>query len=376
MSAVVDRIRAEIERRGPIPFADFMAMAVAGEDGFYASAADRPTRSGDFLTAPELHPIFGAALSRHLAAAWERLGRPSPFTLLEYGAGSGTLALTIAAGLRADASPLAGALRFAPVELNPHRRAELEVRAAAVGLAVVDPAGADRAPIIGAILANEFLDALPVHVVEVRHGRILEAHVAVAPDGGFIEVLREPGTPAVARRLHALAASGATLAEGQRAELCLALDDWAAEVGRRLDRGIVVAIDYGAPAAELYGARRRAGTLMTYHRHAADGSPGAPFRDVGDRDITAHVDTTTLIRLLEERDLALLAETTLARYLVSCGLEDLLRREQAALVDMAAGLLLRSSVARLLDPRHLGAFRVVMAGRGLADPSLPIPLDG
>ncbi len=376
MSAVVDRIRAEIARRGPIPFAGFMAMAVAGEEGFYATAAERPTRSGDFLTAPELHPIFGAAVSRHLAAAWERLDRPAPFTLLEYGAGSGTLALAIAAGLRADRSDLADALRYAPVELNPHRRAELQGRAADAGLAVVDPAETDRTPMIGAVLANEFLDALPVHVVEVRQGRLLEVHVAMAPDGGFMEVLHEPSTPAIAGRLAALAVVGVTLAEGQRAELCLALDAWADEVGRRLGQGIVVVIDYGAPALDLYGARRQAGTLMTYRRHTADGSPGAPFGDVGERDITAHVDTTTLIRLLAARDIAPLAETTLARYLVGCGLEDLLRREQAALTDMSAGLLLRSSVARLLDPRHLGAFRVIVSGRGLSDPSLPIPLVG
>ncbi len=208
MSAVVDRIRAEIARRGPIPFADFMAMAVAGEDGFYTTAAERPTRSGDFLTAPELHPIFAAAVSRHLAAAWERLDRPSPFTLIEYGAGSGTLALAIAAGLRSDRSPLAEALRFAPVELNRHRRAELEERAAAAGLAVVDPAQADRTPVTGAVLANEFLDALPVHVVEVRDGRVLEGHVAVAPGGAFVEVLREPSTPAVAGALQRSRPSG------------------------------------------------------------------------------------------------------------------------------------------------------------------------
>ena len=169
-----DAIRAEIARRGPIPFADFMALALGhAEGGYYTAAAARPTRGGDFLTAPELHPVFGAALARQVAEAWERLGRPAPFTLIEYGAGAGTLALAILAGLRDDGSPLAGALVHAPVELNRHRLGELRTRAAAAGLPVVDPAGLDTAPTAGAVLANEFLDALPVHLLEVRDGRAL-----------------------------------------------------------------------------------------------------------------------------------------------------------------------------------------------------------
>ena len=125
-------------------------------------------------------------------------------------------------------------------------------------------------------------------------------------------------------------------------------------------------IDYGAPAPELYGPRRSAGTLMTYRGHAADGTPGAPYRDVGERDITAHVDTTTLARLLAEVGFDILGETTQAELLAGCGLEDLLERERGRATDMAGLLLLRSAVMRLLDPRHLGAFRAVLAGRGIA----------
>jgi SAM-dependent MidA family methyltransferase len=105
---------------------------------------------------------------------------------------------------------------------------------------------------------------------------------------------------------------------------------------------------------------------MTYRGHAADGSPGAPYRDIGERDITAHVDTTTLVRLLETAGLARLGETTQAELLVGCGLEDLLERERSRTVDAAALLLLRSAVMRLLDPRHLGGFRAVLAGRAIA----------
>jgi SAM-dependent MidA family methyltransferase len=366
-----DAIRAEIAAQGPIPFARFMALALGhATGGYYTGPRARPTRDGDFLTAPELHPVFGAALARQVAEAWERLGRPDPFTLGEYGAGAGTLALAIHAGLRDDRSPLADALVYAPIEMNAHRMAELEERAGAAGLPVVarraDPAGPDgAAPVAGAVLANEFLDALPVHVVEIHEGRPREVHVFVTAAGEFEELLLAPSTPAIAARLDALAAAGATFAEGQRAELCLELDEWVADVADTLSSGIVLVIDYGAPAPRLYGPRHRAGTLMTYRGHAADGSPDAPYRDIGERDITAHVDTTTLARLLDTAGFDVHGETTQAELLVGCGLEDLLERERTRAVDPAAALLLRSAVMRLLDPRHLGGFRAVLAGRGI-----------
>jgi SAM-dependent MidA family methyltransferase len=366
-----DAIRAEIATQGPIPFARFMVLALGHPDGgYYTGLQARPTRGGDFLTAPELHPVFGAALSRQVAEAWERLGRPDPFTLVEYGAGAGTLALAIHAGLREDRSPLADALVYAPIELNPHRLAELEERAASAGLPLVaarsdlaQPGGAVQ--VAGAVLANEFLDALPVHVVEIHEGRPREVHVCVTAAGEFEELLLAPSTPAIAARLDALAAAGATFEEGQRAGLCLGLDGWVADVAATLSSGIVLVIDYGAPTPRLYGPRHRAGTLMTYRGHAADGSPDAPYRDIGERDITAHVDTTTLARLLDAAGFDVLGETTQAELLVGCGLEDLLERDRTRAVDTAAALLLRSAVMRLLDPRHLGGFRAVLAGRGI-----------
>ncbi|MFH0750472.1 MAG: SAM-dependent methyltransferase [Chloroflexota bacterium] len=359
-------IRAEIARRGSIPFADFMALALGhAEGGYYAAASARPTRGGDFLTAPELHPIFGATLARQIAEAWERVGRPARFTLVEYGAGAGTLALAILAGLRDDGSPLADILVYAPVEMNRHRLAELGARAAAAGLAVVDPAGPDDRPVAGVILANEYLDALPVHLLEVRDGRAREVRVTVGADGELGETLDEPSDPALRDRLERLAREGIGLAEGQRLEIRPAVEAWAGEAGRRLAAGLVVVIDYGAPAADLYGPRRRAGTLMTYRGHVAEGDPGAPYRDVGERDITAHVDSTALAAALAAAGLEVLGETSQAELLVGCGLEELVQRCQARLARASEALELRSAVMRLLDPRHLGGFRAVLAGRGI-----------
>ena len=110
--ALVARIRDEIERDGPITFARFMELALYDPDGgYYRSEAARPGRDGDFLTAPEAHPIFGAALSRAVADAWDRLDRPDPFVLREYGAGTGTLALAILDALATERPDLASAHR-------------------------------------------------------------------------------------------------------------------------------------------------------------------------------------------------------------------------------------------------------------------------
>ncbi len=360
-------IRSEIDRRGPIPFADYMALALGHpEGGYYAAAAARPTRAGDFLTAPELDPIFGAALARQVAEAWERIGRPKPFTLVEYGAGAGTLAVAILAGLRGDGTPAADVLQYAPVEQNRHRLTELRSRAAAAGLPLVDPAGLDDAPAAGMVIANEFLDALPVHVVEIHGATPREVYVRVGDDGTFEEVLGDLSGPRVGERLKGLGDAGIDLVEGQRLEVRPAVTSWAAEVGRRLRLGLVLVIDYGAPAADLYGPRRRAGTLMTYRGHAADGSAGAPYRDVGARDLTAHVDTTALAAALVSARFEVLGETSQAELLTGCGLEELLQRRQARSPTMAAALELRSAVIRLLDPRHLGGFRAVLAGRAIA----------
>jgi SAM-dependent MidA family methyltransferase len=367
-SPLADLVRAEIDGTGPITFARFMELVLAHPlHGYYASGPARTTRSGDFLTAPELHPVFGAALARQLHEAWERLGRPDPFVLREDGAGSGTLGLAILAGLAADRSGLAAALRYLPIELSRERRTECAERFAAAGLAGLLAASAGGEgpdpvrPFDGAVLANEYLDALPVHLVEQRRGSLNEVFVEVG-GGAFVERLAAPSTTALAARLEAL---GVTLVEGQRAEICLELGPWADSVAADLARGLLLVIDYGREANDLYDRRRMAGTLLTYRGHAADPLPEAPYRDVGERDITAHVDMTTVRALLEARGLAHLGTTSLAELLVSCGLEDLVERERGRAGDLQAAFDLRSALQRLLDPRRLGGFRALFAGRGM-----------
>ena len=135
---LVARIHDEIARDGPITFARFMDLALYDPDGgYYRAEAARPGRDGDFLTAPEAHPIFGAALARAVADAWDRLGRPDPFVLREYGAGTGTLALAVLDGLAAEHPDLAARLRYDPIEVEPRRLEAIAARLAEAGHAGV-----------------------------------------------------------------------------------------------------------------------------------------------------------------------------------------------------------------------------------------------
>ncbi len=361
--ALVERIRTEIAAGGPITFARFMELALYDpQHGYYRTGADRPTRAGDFLTAPELHPIFGAALARQLDELWERLGRPAEFVLREYGAGTGTLGLTVLVALEADGSGLARALRYQPLEIDRGRASAIAGRLAAAGFgAALDPGhdAGEAEPIVGAVVANEFLDALPVHRVEGRDGGLAELYVAGAGDG-FVERAGPPSTPALAARL---AAEGIGLLDGQQAEVNLGVDDWVAEVAAALRRGAAFIIDYGYPATELYGPGRPTGTLRAYagHRVHAD-----PFAAIGRQDLTAHLDLTALERAALDGGLELIGRTSQAEFLVGCGLESLLetiRSDPATTIE--AWLAVRSAVARLIDPAAMGRFAVVVVGRDL-----------
>jgi SAM-dependent MidA family methyltransferase len=182
-------------------------------------------------------------------------------------------------------------------------------------------------------------------------------------EGRFVDVEADPTTPALPGRL---ADEGIELVEGQRAEVCLAVDSWVADAAAGLRRGVLLMIDYGHPAIELYDPRRRRdGTLMAYLRQRAHGDP---YRHVGRQDLTAHVDVTAVERAAAGSGLVHLGTTTQAEFLVGLGIEDRLRAIQGdAATTLEAYLAVRSGLMRLLDPAATGRFRVMGFGRDWPD---------
>jgi SAM-dependent MidA family methyltransferase len=357
---LVAKLREEIEASGPITFARFMERALYEPDiGYYATSASAPGREGDFLTAPETHPVFGWALARQIDEIWSLLGRPDPFVVREYGAGSGALGLSILDGLRGQSPALADVAIYDPVESEPGRISEVRRRldAAGHGYAIRD---VPPDPITGVVMANELLDALPFHRLVQRGGRLRELLVGVDGDA-FVDLEAEPSTPRLDQRLRE---EGIELAEGQEAEVNLALDDWIAHVAQELGRGILLVIDYGYAATDLYDARRMRGTGLAYLNHRAH---DRLLTNVGRQDLTAHVDLTAVDRAAQRNGLVRIGATTQAEFLVGLGLGDILQTIQRdPRTSIEEYLALRSSVMRLLDPAATGKFAVMAFGRHVA----------
>jgi SAM-dependent MidA family methyltransferase len=363
---LVERIAEEIRRHGPISFATFMELALYDpEAGYYT--ADRageltagPGRAGDFLTAPEGHPIFGWAIARHLESVWVVLDRPARFVVREHGAGTGALAAAILEGLQRSRSPLLEAIRYQPVDVSAARLGRLGERVAGLGLADrLEPF--DASAEVGAILANELLDALPVHRVEGGpDGSLLERFVTVAADGSFTTTLAPSSTPALAARLES---DGVRLEPGQAAEVCLAVDRWVRDAAASLERGELLVVDYGDEAAELYRAGRGS-TLRAYHRHRVHADP---FVAIGRQDLTAHVDLTALARAATAAGLVEIGRTSQARFLAALDAGELLVGLQTdPAIDLGLYLEARAALVRMVDPRVTGGFTVLAFGRQLA----------
>jgi SAM-dependent MidA family methyltransferase len=375
-------IRSEIESSPShrITFARFMELALyEPELGYYRGGTDRPTRTGDFLTAPETHDIFGWTVARRLEEMWAELGRPRSFRIFEYGAGSGTLAVSILEGFyRHGQTELLNSVRYTPIETNPHRLADLAARFDGAGFAeqldasrldagslaptFTSTSAADgtasvgREPVSGVLLANEFLDALPVNRVLFRGGALHELFVSWR--NGLVEIVGEPSTPELAARL---AEDGVSLVERQVAEICLELETWLYDAASRLDRGFALILDYGYEAAQLYGPRHLAGTLLGYrgHRVVED-----PLADPGSTDLTAHVDFTAVSRLAGEHGLRTVSQTTQSEFLVASGLErEWQAFRESTRLDAPEYLRARSGIVRLIDPLRLGGFRVLTLER-------------
>ncbi len=375
--ALIEAIHAAINAAGgQLPFARFMELALYHPDhGYYLAPPRRPGRGGDFLTAPETHPFFGLTLARQVAECWERLGRPQPFTVREYGPGVGGLAYDVIAGLATEAPGAHAALRYRLVEPNRHRLHEALAAMQAVGLGDVvaeETADLGRAlrPIEGVVLANEVADAFPVHRLVVRAGRPHEIYV-IRRGEGFGEEEGDLSGPRVTEAWEHVVAAGVTLTDGDVVEVSPAASDWFAGVGRGIGRGYVIALDYGYPAALLYQGHRLQGTLRGYAEHTVTDNP---YIRIGTQDLTAHVDFSALERAGRSVGLQMAGWTTQGAFLAALGLGDFLVQLQA---DPAASpadyYAAQAATLRLIDPGGLGRFGVLVMAR---DAPVEPPLRG
>ena len=336
---VEGRIERLIAERGKITFAQFMDMALFSPDGGYYTSGGPQKR--DYYTAPAAHPVFGALVALHLEHTWELMGSPSPFYVVEVGAGSCALARDIAAYSSALSPAYSSALEYIGVDYAPSPPSQADVQA-------VRGRGLPFRDVVGCVISNELLDAFPVHRFAVQGGRLKEVYVTLE-EGWLVDALDEPSTPMLERRLSGL---GVDLPEGFRGEVNLAMDDWVEELSHALSRGLALTIDYGHEARDLYSPARSGGTLRCYYDHVLEGNP---YRRIGRQDITAHVDFTSLARSGEGSGLSTVGLTTQREFLHSLGFSTFL--------DSLSGMALTQ---RERDSNRMGMLDLVKAG-GMGD---------
>lgn len=347
---------------GRITFAEFMSLALGHpEHGYYSRPGLRWGADGDYETSAEVHPIFGYLWARQVLECWERLDRPDPFHLVELGAGSGAFASAMLTWLRTRTPACFAAVR--PVLLDGHANRLADQRAAleALGLeaehALLDDWLARGDPVTGVVIANEFFDALPVHLVE-RHGDAMAEVYVTHHDGQLCLATGEPSTREIGAYFDRL---GIWPGDGARAEVGLAAVEAMRRVASRIDRGYIVAIDYGYEARELYAPWRTSGTLMAFRNHSPRPDPLA---DPGLTDLTCHVDFTSLARAAAGGWRAA-PTTSQAEALTVLGLAEAMQAAtQRAARDANRYVADRRAAEVLTDPSGLGRIRVLVMARG------------
>jgi len=337
------------------------------EHGYYTQGLDRTGVEGDYFTSPDLHPIFARLIGRQAVEMWDLLGRPSPFSWVEMGAGRGLFAQDFLSWVKSVRPDFATALEYVAIEPGPRQRELLGERLTEKGLEgeVHRFENLEQlAPTTGCFFSNELVDAFPVAVVARAGGHLKEIYVAAQGDE-LCEKLGPISDPAIAA---AVARYANQLEEGCRVEVNLMAAQWMRSVAEKLLRGFVITVDYGDLAKYLYTEDRRQGTLLAYRRHLPSENV---FSAPGQIDLTAHVNFSALIDAGNDAGLQFAGFTSQERFLLALGeaneFADLYEPGSSEVEKLKARLKLK----RLIHPEGMGnIFKVLIQLRGVASPKL------
>jgi SAM-dependent MidA family methyltransferase len=313
--ALEDRIHGEIEACGGwIGFARFMELALYEPGlGYYSAGAHKLGAAGDFVTAPEVAPVFSRCVARQCAEILATLGGGE---ILEFGAGSGAMATVLLDELaRLGALPARYCILEVSADLRERQRATL---AQACPQLVERVAWLDRLPksFTGIMLANEVLDAMPFERFVIRGGGVNQLGVTLQLGRlEWSEIRAGAALEAAVRDIER--EMGATLPDGFTSELNVRLGSWFAGLARAMTRGVMLAIDYGLPRREYYAAERRMGTMLCHYRHRFHDDP---FTRLGLQDIGAWVDFSAAAGAAQAAGFEVAGFTTQAHFLIGCGI--------------------------------------------------------
>ena len=385
--AIAHRIITSPQKR--ITFAQYMDMVLYHpEHGYYSSDAIKiGFRGSDFFTSASLGADFGELLAKQFYQMWEILDQPIHFDLVEMGAGQGILASHILNYIQQEYPDFFGAVKYIIVEKSQSLKQEQQQRLQDFA---VDWCNLEEIPsksINGCFFSNELVDAFPVHQFILAAGELREIYVTLAElnreiseiqiirDPLFIEVIGEPSTPQLGEyfKLVEIDLSQNTYENGYRSEINLAALNWLGIVADCLERGYVLTIDYGYPAHRYYNPRRSQGTLQCYYQHRHHDNP---YINIGQQDITAHVDFTALSSWGERCGLKQVGWTQQGLFLMSLGIGERLAALSSQQQPISQLLQRREGLHQLINPSGLGNFGVLVQSQGLTEKQASQPLQG
>lgn len=353
---LIELIRDTIRRDGPVTFAWFMEQALYyPEFGYYSSGQCQIGRRGDYFTNVSVGPLFGRLLARQFAEMWEVLGRPADFVIVEQGAHHGEFARDVLVAAREQAPEFFSALCYRVIEpFSILQQRQTETLGEFGGKVMWEKSLSDLDPFCGVHFSNELLDAMPVHLVSRKSDpdEWLEQYVEEAGDG-FAFVAQAIGNEEVRRHLAKIPGPASA---PYVTEINLAALEWIETVARKLDRGFVLAVDYGYSRERYYEPERTSGTLQCYAGHRRIVSP---LQDIGHTDITAHVDWTSVAERAEACGLTLTGFTDQHHFITG-----LLSRLAANEVSEETQPGTRRALQTLLHPEFLGTtFQFLTLGK-------------
>ena len=349
------RIRALVRLNGPMPVFDYMGMCLGDPEHGYYMAREPFGAGGDFITAPEVSQMFGEMIGAFLVETWERMGRPAPFQLVEFGPGRGTLMADLLRVARRVPAFVAAA-RLTMVETSPRLRAR---QAATLAGGPLAPTWVDRAEAIapGPLLAvaNEFFDALPIRQFQRADGAWRERMVGLDGDDALAFGLGPTTLPEIAAAALARAEEGAIVEVSP-----IGVDIMTHLAGRiAAQGGVLLAIDYGY-SGPAFGDTFQA---IRSHTHVD------PLARPGEADLTAHVDFTALAQAARRAGAAVHGPVEQGDFLLTLGLAERAGRRGAAEAEAARAEIV-AQVERLVGAEEMGSlFKVLAVGRsGIVPP--------
>ncbi|MFQ5543621.1 MAG: class I SAM-dependent methyltransferase [Nitrospiria bacterium] len=352
-------IQNEILQNGPIPFVTFMEIALYHPKyGYYSAPGEKIGWKGDFYTSSTVHPIFGELLAKQLLQMWEIFGG-SRLAIVEVGAGLGELCRDILHFIQVEYPKLFEQIDYIIVEKSDSlKEAQTSLLFPLFSESIT---WKDEVPdqLTGIILSNELLDAFPVHRIRIDANSIQEVHVDWG-NGQFKEVLKSPSTPRIADYISHLRH---TFKKPVNLEINLQAVDWILQIGKALKQGFVITIDYGYRAEELYSSQRDRGTFLCYHRHKVTEDP---YQRIGEQDMTAHVDFTSLEDQGKNVGLLPVGFTDQTHFLMGLGIAQRMEEPANKMHESKEARREFLAMRQLMAPEGMGeTFKILIQGKNI-----------